>query len=287
MVLTALLCVFSLASYGYALTGIARANQIETFLRMGDYGFLNVFRDGRSYRLFLSSYIFVPVLTGFALQALLLAWRKERRFSAFAAFCLLAGFTTLIIAQTRSLWLGFLVSTIIVLIYCLRGWKIWLTAGAGLLLGGVAMVVFVPGLLRVADVDGNMGFRVVQAMELARLFMEQPVLGAGFGAVADLSALTGRHPGFSHEMDLIDLLRKIGLVGGFVYVLAFIGLGRPAWQLFRRQSDHGAPCRWLVTTGVVFTVGFFNPYATASLGIGAIMIATASVLFAHETPGES
>jgi hypothetical protein len=282
MALTALLCLICLAAYGYSLTGLDRANRVEAFLREGDYGFLNVFRDGRPYRFFLSSFVFVPILTGFALYALLSSWRDERRFASMAALGLLLGFATLMMAQTRSLWLGFIVSTAVVFLYCLRGWRIWLAAGGGLMFGGIAMVLLVPDLLRLADVDGNMDFRVVQAAELVRLFLLQPVFGAGFGAVADLSALTGRPPGFSHEMDLIDLVRKIGLVGAGVYLLALLSLARPAWQLFRQQAGHPAPCQWLVSLGVVFTVGFFNPYATASLGIGAIVIATVSVAFSLE-----
>jgi hypothetical protein len=72
--LTGVLCACSLMAYLYALTGVDQANKVETFLRESQYGFFNVFLDGKPYRIFLSSYLFLPLLTCFSLQRMMQCW---------------------------------------------------------------------------------------------------------------------------------------------------------------------------------------------------------------------
>jgi hypothetical protein len=74
-------------------------------------------------------------------------------------------------------------------------------------------------------------------------------------------------------MDLIDLLRKVGLIGASLYGMAYVLMLRIALQLYQIDPDAQEVTLFLMTLGVVFSVGFFNPYVTASIGIGAVLLA--------------
>ena len=275
MFLVLALCVVCLLVYTYALLGLEQANQIEKFLREGDYGFLNVFTDGRPYRLFLSSFLFVPIMVCFGLQRIIAYWHDERMTDVKGLVFVSVGLVTLLMAQTRSLWLGLIVGILVVLLTSFRRLspRLVLAVGAISLLGVSALLYFVPSLLRLTDVDGNVNMRLEQAAILFDLFTKQPWLGAGFGSVVDLSSIIARPPSFSNEMDLIDLLRKIGLVGGLLYGVAYALMLRIALQLYQIDPDAQEVTLFLMTLGVVFSVGFFNPYVTASIGIGAVLLA--------------
>jgi O-antigen ligase len=84
--------------------------------------------------------------------------------------------------------------------------------------------------------------------------------------------------GFSIELDLFNLFRKIGLAGLAMYLLAFFLPLRIAWQQWR-QSDRcpEAVAFFAISLVAVFGMGAVNPYATASLGIGAMCIALAQL----------
>ena len=47
---------------------------------------------------------------------------------------------------------------------------------------------------------------------------------------------------------------------------------RVAFQLYQLDHDAQEVTLFLMTFGVVFSVGFFNPYVTASIGIGALLL---------------
>ncbi len=125
--------------------------------------------------------------------------------------------------------------------------------------------------------------RLGQVSILLDLYMQRPWFGWGFGTIVDISSIIDRPPSFSHEMDLIDLLRKIGLLGVLLYVVAFVLLLRAAWRQYRVDNFSDEVGMLLATLAVVFTVGFFNPYATASIGIGAIVLALVTVEFRNLT----
>ncbi|MDG2072189.1 MAG: O-antigen ligase family protein [Pseudomonadales bacterium] len=275
MSLVLVLCAGCLIAYGYALTGVDQAIEVETFLREGNLGFFNVFVDGRPYRLFLSSFLLVPIMVCFGLQRIIVHWRAARTIDLKGLAFLVVGLGTLLISQTRSLWLGLIVGVLVILLAGYRRMSPRIVLGIGLMavFGASALLYFVPSLLRLTDVDGNVNMRLEQTVILFNLFTQQPWLGWGFGSVVDLSSITPRPPSFSHEMDLIDLLRKVGLIGALLYGIAYALMLRVAFRLYQLDHDAQEVTFFLMTFGVVFSVGFFNPYVTASIGIGALLLA--------------
>jgi hypothetical protein len=122
--------------------------------------------------------------------------------------------------------------------------------------------------LRLDDRDGTAAMRFGQAELLAASFLESPICGAGFGSPVDANT------GFSIELDLLNLLRKIGIIGLALYVAAF---AMPILSA-RRQWFETAGCPepvaiFAIGMVAVFGMGAVNPYATASLGVGAMCIA--------------
>jgi hypothetical protein len=283
MLLVAFLCTISLIAYVYALIGVEQANHIEKLLREGDYGFFNVFEDGRPYRVFLSSYLFLPILICYSIQRLMVNWRTRHAVDVTGSVYLVLGLATMIVSQTRSLWVGAIAGLAIMLVYLIHRTSRRLIAVAGLagLCGGGLVLLVAPQFLRLADIDGSAGMRLGQVVLLFDLFTQRPWLGWGFGTVIDI--VMYRSASFSHEMDLIDLLRKIGSVGLVVYLGAFFALLRSAWRQYRIDEFSEEVGMLLATLAVVFTVGFFNPYATASIGIGAIVLALVTVEFRNLT----
>lgn len=275
MSLVLVLCAGCLLAYGYALTGVDQAIEVETFLREGNLGFFNVFVDGRPYRLFLSSFLLVPIMVCFGLQRIIVHWRAARMTDLKGLAFVVVGLGTLLISQTRSLWLGLIVGVLVILLAGYRRISPRIVLGIGLMavFCASALLYFVPSLLRLTDVDGNVNMRLEQAVILFNLFTQQPWLGWGFGSVVDLSLITPRPRSFSHEMDLIDLLRKVGLIGASLYGMAYVLMLRIALQLYQIDPDAQEVTLFLMTLGVVFSVGFFNPYVTASIGIGAVLLA--------------
>jgi hypothetical protein len=275
MSLVLVLCAGCLLAYGYALTGVDQAIGVETFLREGNLGFFNVFVDGRPYRLFLSSFLLVPIMVCFGLQRIIVHWRAARMTDLKGLAFVVVGLGTLLISQTRSLWLGLIVGVLVILLAGYRRMSPRIVLGIGLMavFCASALLYFVPSLLRLTDVDGNVNMRLEQAVILFNLFTQQPWLGWGFGSVVDLSLITPRPRSFSHEMDLIDLLRKVGLIGASLYGMAYVLMLRVAFQLYQIDPDAQEVTLFLMAFGVVFSVGFFNPYVTASIGIGALLLA--------------
>lgn len=116
MFLVLVLCVVCLLVYVYALLGLDQANQIKKLLREGDYGFLNVFVDGRPYRLFLSSFLFIPIMVCFGLQRIIVQKRETGMTDVTGLVFVTVGLGMMLIAQTRSLWLGLIVGVLVILL---------------------------------------------------------------------------------------------------------------------------------------------------------------------------
>jgi hypothetical protein len=106
---------------------------------------------------------------------------------------------------------------------------------------------------------------------LLESWLARPITGAGFGTPIAAG-------GVSVELDLLNLLRKIGLVGAALYVAAFwapLAHCRRALARSPGCPDHVAV--FLAACMSVFGMGFFNPYATASLGVGLLAIGFATL----------
>jgi hypothetical protein len=271
--IVAIFCVLCLVVYLASVSSFDCSNFVEKFLRTHDLGFLNEFTDDRPYRLFLKSYILVFVVC--AMSAFRLVSRCGSRWDWWA-FCLTAA--VLWNSYTRSIWALVPVVGVVLALLHWRGryLKFLLPLLALLLVLLLGLLVSKAGSrFRLDDRDGTAALRWEQAKTLASSFIEHPVCGAGFGSPVDSKT------GFSIELDLLNLLRKIGLAGLAMYLLAFLLPVRIAWQQWSNADRCPEAVAFLAIALVaVFGMGAVNPYATASLGIGVLCIAFAQLAFA-------
>lgn len=268
--IVAIFCVLCLAVYLASVISPASSHFVEEFLRTRDLGFLNEFTDDRPYRLFLKSYILVFLVS--AMSAFRLVSRCGSRWDWVAFFLTVA---VLWNSYTRSIWA--LVPVVAVLLALLH----WRGRCLKFLLPVMAVIlVLLPSLLvsktgsrlRLDDRDGTAALRWEQAKTLTTSFLQHPVCGAGFGSPVDSKT------GFSIELDLLNLFRKIGLAGLAIYLLAFLLPVRIAWQEWSNADRcPEAVAFFAISLVAVFGMGTVNPYATASLGIGAMCIALAQL----------
>lgn len=264
-----LFCVVCLAVYVAAVSDPTASHSIEGFLRTRQLGFLNEFTDGRPYRLWFKSYVFV-------LATLLFAGHKviARRASREDWITLVVTGLVLWNSYTRSIWLMAGVSlAVLAILEHRRRALAWLVPALGAAVA-TPLVASPDALsrLRLDDRDGTIAIRLGQVTALGRSWLERPVTGAGFGTPI---AAAGS---FSVELDLLNLVRKIGLVGLALYIAAFwTPLARCRRALARSPGcpDHVAV--FLAACMSVFGMGMFNPYATASLGVGLLAIGFATL----------
>lgn len=262
-------CVGCLGLYVAAITSPAASHTIEEWLRTRQLGFLNIYGDGRPYRLFFKSYVLV-------LGVFLVAGHRAiaRRAGREDWITLALTGLTLWNSYTRSIWAVAGAAFIVLAVAQHRRRALALLAPV------LAAAVTLPlvtspaalGRLRLDDRDGTIALRFGQLTALGTSWLESPVTGAGFGAPVAPAA------GFSVELDLLNLLRKIGLVGATLYVAAFwtpLARCRAALAAARGCPDHVAI--FLAACMAVFGMGAFNPYATASLGVGLLAIGLASL----------
>lgn len=259
-----------LVVYLAAVTNGSASQVVESFLRTRDLGFLNEFADGRPYRLFLKSYILVFLV--FGLSGFRLLSRRGDRWDH-AAFYL----TALVLwnSYTRSIWglIPLMFVMMAVLHWRTRCFKFLLpVAGAAILVLSAFLAAGLSQKIRIDDRDGTAAMRLGQAEMLVSSFRKSLISGAGFGSPVDASS------GFSIELDLLNLLRKIGIVGLLLYATAFalpVLSAKRQWLTLNECPDSVA--LFAIALVAVFGMGAVNPYATASLGIGALCIALATL----------
>jgi hypothetical protein len=261
-------CVGCLVVYVAAVSDPTASHTIEETLRTQHLGFLNEFTDGRPYRLWFKSYVFV-------LAALLVAGHRVMARRAAREDWVTLALTGLVLwnSYTRSIWLmaGLSLALLAILEHRRRAIA-WLvpTLGAAV---ATPLVASPDALsrLRLDDRDGTIAVRLRQVTALVESWLARPITGAGFGTPIAAG-------GVSVELDLLNLLRKIGLVGAALYVAAFwapLAHCRRALARSPGCPDHVAV--FLAACMSVFGMGFFNPYATASLGVGLLAIGFATL----------
>lgn len=263
-----LFCVVCLAVYVAAVSDPTASHAIEETLRTRQLGFLNEFTDGRPYRLWFKSYVFV-------LAALLVAGHRVIARRGSSGDWVTLGLTGLVLwnSYTRSIWLmaGLSLAVLAILEHRRRALA-WLVPALG---AAVATPLIASpdalGRLRLDDRDGTIAIRLRQVTALLESWLARPITGAGFGTPIAAG-------GVSVELDLLNLLRKIGLVGAALYVAAFwtpLAHCRRALARSPGCPDHVAV--FLAAVMSVFGMGMFNPYATASLGVGLLAIGFATL----------
>jgi hypothetical protein len=262
-------CVLCLIAYAAAITSPGAANAVDQFLGQRGLGTLNLFDDGRPYRLFVKSYVFVlAVFLVVAHRAIARRARREDWITLALSGLVLWN------SYTRSIWLTAAVGLGVLSIAEYPRLAVRILAPAlGLAVAvPVAVSPALLGQLRLDDRDGTIAFRLRQLEPLVDGWLRQPLTGLGFGA---LIGTTGR---FSVELDLLNLARKIGLVGAALYLVAFsTPLARCRNAL---ATSHGCPDHvavFLSACLAAFGMGFFNPYVTASLGVGLLAVGLATL----------
>lgn len=274
-------CVLCLVAYVATITSPVASHAVGQFLWKRDLGTLNEFNDGRPYRLFVKSYVFV--LGVFLVAAHRAIARRARRED-----WLTLALTGLVLwnSYTRSIWLTAAVALVVLTVaeYRRRAVRILAPALAAAVAVPVAVSPAVLGRLRLDDRDGTIAFRLRQLAPLIDGWLRRPLTGLGFGAPV---AAAGD---FAVELDLLNLVRKIGLVGVALYTAAFwtpVARCRHALATTPGCPDHVAV--FLSACLAAFGMGFFNPYVTASLGVGllAVGFATLSAGEAAAAPGHA
>lgn len=261
-------CVVCLIAYVATVTSPVASHAVGQFLWQRDLGTLNEFNDGRPYRLFVKSYVFVlGVFLVAAHRAI--ARRAGREQWITLALCGLVLWNS----YTRSIWLTAAVGLVVLTIAEYRRRAVRILAPAlGLAVAvPVAVSPALLGRLRLDDRDGTIAFRLRQLEPLVEGWLRRPLTGLGFGAPVAAG-------GFSVELDLLNLARKIGLVGAALYLAAFWApLARCRRALARSRGCPDDVAVFLAACLTTFGMGFFNPYVTASLGVGLLAVGLATL----------
>jgi len=120
--------------------------------------------------------------------------------------------------------------------------------------------------------------RDVQADALWNEIGSKPILGSGFGSIAEGYRLGS---GYSYELSYLDLLFKTGVIGLLLFVsfplrLAFDAARARAGSLRppAAVSRHGAAVPLAVVAGIML-LGATNPYLIASFGLCSLVLMVA------------
>ena len=77
------------------------------------------------------------------------------------------------------------------------------------------------------------------------------------------------------RLGLLNLMRKVGIIGTIVYGAVLAVLVYIAITINRLEPHSDEFVYFVCTLCIVLTMGSFNPYLTSSIGIGAITISLA------------
>lgn len=256
------------------------AANVERFLRVNDYGFLNIDVAGKPYRLFLKSFIFVSIFLCYNIYLFILKYDESRRIDKLNCAYSFVMLVTILISGTWSLWLATVLGIAFVLVFGLTERNrrfVGLLLMGYFVIGVIALLYIDPDHIRWAAIDPNIAGRGAQFWQLVDGMDFDWVLGKGYGSVVDEGSGAIGATRYSLELDLVNLFRKLGIVGSLIYLAGILMLTRAAFSLIRDGLGRDEVALLFITFIVVFTAGAFNPYATASLGIGAIVIGVVSV----------
>ena len=181
-----------------------------------------------------------------------------------------------LLTYTRSTWIGFAASAIIVAAFQIpRRWRLPAFAGGalvGLLIAAVSWS-YVIGLERegtAEEAHHSINQRASFAYVSWQMFCDHPVFGVGFGRFYDqkLPYLSDRRQtvelesirGLHHHNTLLSVLTETGLVGLVAFVAVFVAWGRNAWQL----ATDFASSPWIRAQGVLMLALIANYLCSAA-----------------------
>jgi hypothetical protein len=133
---------------------------------------------------------------------------------------------------------------------------------SGLILTAPLWLALTDGV-RVFTIAGDLGpesVRYQQFVSLAKLFLDFPFIGAGFGASVDVSA--GEVGAYSYELTYLALLAKLGLVGFFGLVIFGLVIITLAFKTYpgRKMEVFMISCSFILITAT-------NPYLINFVGM--------------------
>ena len=279
-------CVFGVAKcFGYTLL-LARLMSVKQLVAtVEEYIPQEVIWDPTSRftlapRLYMASDFFLmfvlPLLVSFALATKI----RRTRVTLYGAIGIV--FIGLLSSQTRGLWLAALLAL---------GVVFWLSNVGSKL----KIAVVLPFILLVAlglshdflasneerimtsfdfkENSSNRG-RAAQFQPLMDMATKHIILGNGFGSFAhDHPGVDPRQP-YGYELQPLNFLMKMGIVGCGLWGLFLVWLLRCLWRIYKRAEDpaHRVLAKGLVAamSGMLFASGT-NPYFASSPGMGCLL----------------
>ncbi|RDI98985.1 O-antigen ligase domain-containing protein [Dyella solisilvae] len=181
-------------------------------------------------------------------------WRiqpRALRIAKWLAIAVLAAFVLL--TYTRSAW-GALLAGFLAMVLCRGGRRAWFSAGAALLVAGVAVVVNLPLLL-----ERGLSMRPQIFEQAWALFLQHPLRGRGMGNAFHFYLGPDL---YTHVHNLFSQLAvELGLVGLLMWSGIWLALGWRAW--LHRDSTLGQVVVGLWVFGMVM-VQFDQPHLVDS-----------------------
>lgn len=251
-------------------------------------------------RIFIQSQIYAPIAFFLTLWPLILK-KVENKKEVFLALAKLSLFlAVIIVSMSRSFWLGFGLSALIIgLLCCRRTWTFYRRAllySLGALLGAALIIIVVvkfpfpnpqAGLsaealaarLELSGGEAALASRWALLPNLWQEIKKAPFLGQGFGATVgyysqDPRVLAqspdGWYRSYAFEWAYLDTWLKMGILGLAVYLAWIFSL---LFLLLREAFLKSSAFAWSLAASLLFLiiVNIFTPYLNHPLGLGFLL----------------
>lgn len=251
---------------------------------------------GTLFRIFFQSHLYLMV-SWLVLLSLLMQRSLRRRADIIVAGIgtYVAGLT-LLVSQSRSLWIGAAAGFVALIAYSLRrnrlslgrialvallvGYVTWTQVSAVTLISGNAGTNVFTNRFSSIDREPAASSRKNQLRPLTDAIMQRPLLGWGFGKTLRYQSQDprvvrgnpdGRYTTTAFEWGYLDIALKIGLVGLAAYLIWLLALVR--------QGISAGAGTTAITIGLVAiaVTNIFSPYLNHPLGIGWVLFTAAAV----------
>ncbi|MFC1663210.1 O-antigen ligase family protein [Patescibacteria group bacterium] len=246
---------------------------------------------GKFFRVFFYSHLYLMISFVLFLMIVLNNWDKMIAKYKFVNTIYLLFITfTVLISFSRSILLGVIIAVLVSLFYISkrRRWQLVVTILLLLVVSSLIIKVVAPETYEVIT-DRLLSFynpqtetaavtRVSLLGEVWNKFMENPVMGSGFGASVVLPNII---PGsddvyftsvYLYEWTYLDIAVKIGLLGLLALIWLIIGIIKQVNKL-REFIEYKIIYLWFTITLISFIViNITTPYINHPLGIGWLII---------------
>jgi hypothetical protein len=258
-----------------------------------------------SYRIFFQSQIYCLIAFLLICFFILVKNKNNKKFGiVYYGFIYLLGLT-IIISQSRSLWLGGLAGFGALLFFGWRYYKISLKKiilACGMLALMIASQIFLVQLItgslfgnRLSNLPGEPAgaSRLNQLKPLTEAIMANPAFGYGFGKTLtyqtrDPRALKanpdGQYTTFAFEWGYLDIALKLGFIGLILYLVLLALIFHQGIVHFKsktmptgRQVSNYKQINFGLLSGLIAlcVINIFTPYLNHPLGIGYVLLCLA------------